>query len=502
MTSTLTSLNWAERPGWCEPRTATVRCPHRRSLEPRVEGYAPLFGFDAFWGWQHHVLGPALELDPDGTWHYRTVVVIVGRQSGKTTGLLALRAFIGLMRGEKIAFSAQNRVFGREKWEEIVDCLAAMMGPQLRVSKRIGSEMARVPGGGVFRLVTPTSRGARSFTCDTILADEAAYIPTEYLAAARPTMVTRANAQIWLVSSAGGDASEDLARGRAAGHADLRLGVGEGRTAVFEWGAKQGDDYGDHGLWERCMPTLGQPGGARWEALISDWKEMSATDFAREYLGVWDVDPLDRPLGSDVWSAVQTADVGELESIVFGLDVAPDQSSASLAACGRIPGSDRFGIRLLFHGAGDDWVPAELEAAWRRFKPMSLVVDERTPAAAFLTRCEQDGKECVRTTTSGLTAACAGIVTRATLKEIDVHHDDVLTNAALSACRRSVANGWAFDRRKLSDGRPAPPISPIVAAALALNERAKIPAKPAVAVLEDVATANDRQRLIEGILGH
>ena len=119
---------------------------------PLCDAVAPALGLPSLWGWQRHFMTVATERR-NGLWRYRTVVLIVSRQNGKTMGPVAVRVALGLFRGERIMFSQQDRTKGREKWLEIVELLHNIF-PDIQVFKRLGAEAATV-GSGVFKLVTP-----------------------------------------------------------------------------------------------------------------------------------------------------------------------------------------------------------------------------------------------------------------------------------------------------------------------------------------------------------
>ena len=71
--------------------------------------------------WQRYVADTALEIDPaSGRLKYRTVVITVPRQSGKTTLLLSLMVHraIGFGQRQNIVYTAQTQKAARKKWEE------------------------------------------------------------------------------------------------------------------------------------------------------------------------------------------------------------------------------------------------------------------------------------------------------------------------------------------------------------------------------------------------
>ena len=443
--------------GYIEPRYHTPVEPNAKILALARE-MAPTCGVPGWWGWQELVMCLGLARRGD-TWRYRTVVVVVSRQNGKTS-LAEFRIILGLRLGEQIGFAQQDRAKGREKFLEIADRAEASL-KRCTVTRRLGEESIRY-GNGRLKLLTPDRKGARSITADTIIIDEAAYISPEFVAAVRPTTVTR-RAQIWMLSSAGDARSVDLARVRAAARA--RLDDADSSVALVEFGVDPGSDYSSEAIWAAAVPTLGLEGGARIEALRDDFLAMDEHDFAREYLGVWSEDSLDRPIDAEAWAEAQVADLDGLHSVVCAVDSAPDQSCAAVALAGMLPDGTRAAALVSFD-SGDDWLERDLAAVWSRWKPTRLVVDATTPAARLIPFWRNKGYEVTKNSAAVTAAACSDLAAMLKQRNLKVAHDENLTAAAMTASRRKLANGWAFDRRG-----DAAPIAPIAALALAVGNR-------------------------------
>ena len=455
-------------PGWVEPRHATELVEPDERMMRLVTSLSPMVGVGTLWGWQLHTLTLGLTRKPSDygsvTFRYRTIVVVVSRQNGKTT-LANVRMLFGLLRGEQIGFTQQDRQKGREKFLDFADYVEdALKGAVIK--KRLGEESIRY-GKGRVRLLTPDRTGARGPTLDTCVVDEAAYISAAFMAAIRPTMSTREDAQIWMLSSAGDAQSTELARARATGRAQLKNP--EGSTALLEFGVERDCDYSDEANWRRAVPTLGLRGGARFEALRDDYTNMDKFDFAREYLGVWSEDSLDKPIAADSWADAQLPDLDGLHSIVCAIDAAPDSSCAAIAIAGLLPDGKPAAALATFDD-GDDWLEERLGRLWERWAPTRLIVDGRNPAARMRPLWQNRGYEVRINGASATAASCAEFASLLTQRQVKVANDENLTAAALTASRRSVAEGWAFDRRG-----QGPPIAPLMAVALAVGNHRSEP---------------------------
>ena len=289
-----------------------------------------------------------------------------------------------------------------------------------------------------------------------------------------------------MVSSAGSARSFDLARARAAGRAHIKRR--NRSTCLFEWGLDPDADFSLERNWFAAVPTLGWPGGAQLAGLRDDFEQMDRVDFAREYLGVWTDDPLDNPVPANAWSNAQRPDLPGIHSCVVAVDTAPDQTSASIVVCGLVPPNDTPGIILVSHDAGDEWLEDHLERVYAKYQPARLVVDATTPANRLAGLWKSKGRPVKVTQTNEMSASCAEFVALLNQDGLLVAYDDALTAAAVSATRRPLSNGWAFNRRSDS----TIPINPIVAAALAAGNRVASPVGGGVSFYSTEAIA-DRQ---------
>ena len=90
------------------PRFATQRTESRASLGADIAAVAALLG-QPFLPWQRLVADVAGELLPDGRPAYRTVVVVVPRQAGKTTLTNAVMTHRALRWGGPQTLSIRRR---------------------------------------------------------------------------------------------------------------------------------------------------------------------------------------------------------------------------------------------------------------------------------------------------------------------------------------------------------------------------------------------------------
>lgn len=200
----------------CVPRLATPRSD-RVSRGHEVGKVAKLLG-TPFMPWQAQVADVALEVRSDGLPAYREVVLTVPRQCGKSTLLLAVMLHRALVYGknQRIAYTAQTGWDARKK---LIDDWAPQIesSPFKPVVKRVyrgaGMEAVIFQNGSRVEAMASTQTAGHGRTLNAGFIDEAfADVDDRREQAMVPAMATKADAQLWIVSTAGTDESAYLRR--------------------------------------------------------------------------------------------------------------------------------------------------------------------------------------------------------------------------------------------------------------------------------------------------
>jgi hypothetical protein len=407
--------------------------------------------------WQEQVANVALEFDGDVP-AYRELCLTVPRQSGKTSLILALVVHRALRWGtpQRIAYTAQTGHDARKKllddWMPILE--RSKLAPTIdRVYRANGDEAIIFKNGSRVEVLRNSISAGHGRTLDLAIIDEAFADEDDVREQALlPTMATRKDAQIVVVSTAGTDRSLYLKRkveqGRAAVEADTGRGV-----AYFEWSAEPDDDPFDRDVWSRCMPALGLT--VNEQAVEHAMSTMTLNEFKRSYLNVWSVVD-ERMIPVKVWAANVSAKHAPAGTLSFAVDVALDRSSASIAV------ADQEGrIELIDNRDGVSWVSNRVLELVRRWKG-SIVIDGFGPAGTLLDPLKQVGVPITVYKTADVVAACGLFYDAALDKNLKVKADDRLDNAVAGATRRNVGQSWLFQRNV-----PTADITPLYAAVLA-----------------------------------
>ena len=215
--------------------------------------------------WQRHVVDIATQyrLDAQGqrAYKYRTVVVTVPRQSGKTTLMTPVRVHRIMTRPGIDAFStAQTGKAARDRILKMVEQVEmSALSPLFKPLRSNGAEGLKVNGRRNSRCVrfSPVTGALHGETPHLVDFDEIWRYPEEFgdmlLGGARPAMITLgARAQVWMVSTKGTAASTFMNRYIDAGEAG-----NDPTLAYFAWQKPAHLDPEDPATWWRFHPALG-----------------------------------------------------------------------------------------------------------------------------------------------------------------------------------------------------------------------------------------------------
>lgn len=450
--------------------------------------------------WQRFLLIHALELLPGGRFRFRTVVVLVARQNGKTTIVEVKNLFKMFVLGVPLVIcTAQDLDQAEESWEHAVDIVEAI--PELdaekaHVDKTNGKKTLRLTNGSRWKIKAASRKGARGLSGDDVNLDELRE-HQNWLAwgAVTKTTMARANAQIWAFSNAGDDRSVVLNalqdQGRAAAEhpeaADPTLGH-------FEWSAP--DDVKctcgrpdaihtadcrlqDRTAWAMANPALGYTvtEEAIASALTTDPEQIFRTEVLCQR--VPDARPDWAVIPETSWRALADVDSQAGEQVAFGVDATPDGTYAAIGVAGAR--EDGLGhSELVDHRRGTGWLLERAVQLDERWHPVGWVIDPRGPAGFLIKDFEDAGLNVIKTSAGDVADATGSLIAATGVQEGDeptlryVPHP-ALDAAVAGADTKPLGDGRKWDRRS-----PTVDISPLVAITLARHGLATYEEEPAM----------------------
>lgn len=418
--------------------------------------------------WQRHVADVALEIDTDGRFVYNLVLVTVPRQSGKTT------LFGSILDHRAITTSRARCWFTMQTQKDAVDWLINEHWPLLvnfgnacSLRRQAGSENIKwAKSGGLVRPFPPNPTGLHGKISDLVVIDECwafDFVRGQQLdQAIVPTQATRANAQVWKVSTAGDATSLWWLGTVEAGRAAVRAGRTSG-IAYFEWGCPEELDPTEPDSWPIFHPALGHTIGP--SSIQSALDMLGPDEFARAYGNRW-VSSTQRVIPLEAWrnAADRDAPLPEAGNLALGFDAAVDRTDAAIAAAWR----DADGIahiEIADRRDGTGWLAARMAELRDTWQPRRIGFDYAGPALDIADELSRNGIEAEPLKTKEYVAACASFLELLITEPpaIRIRPNVELDAAAGSAAMRTLGDAWAWSRRQSSVS-----ISTLTAATVAL----------------------------------
>ncbi|HJF51280.1 MAG TPA: hypothetical protein K8W24_16070 [Brachybacterium paraconglomeratum] len=543
------------RKGITTPRIFT---PPRAPLEPRSpETEARTFGYSAIdfaeqvcgielLPWQQWLLVHALERE-NGQLRYKTVVVLVARQSGKSTlsQVLSLWSMyiypflVELERPMTILGTAQDLDTAEAVWEGALDIieetpdLAEFAATPVKTN---GKKAIRLLTGEQYKVKAASRKAGRGLSGDLIILDELReHTNWDAWAAVTKTTIARPNAQVWALSNAGDSFSVVLKHLRKMAH--KALGDPDGIVAaengpgapdpveveefledgveaedftqdadtlgLFEWSATPGCQITDREQWAQANPSLGygrvtertlasaaatDPEWVFRTEVLCEWPDGAVTGIFPP--GSWEEttnEPETLPDGTQ-----QVADADRLVGPVWvGLDKSADRSQTWITFAGtRADGVAQVEVRAVRHG--DDWVKDWLLThEWRsRFQAVTGQT-KGAPISDLIQDFADDPSFDIPVEPwhGGDLLAAHGQAFE-DVRDGKARHNKQppLDNAAALAERKELGDGWVIDRKR-SPVDVAPLIAWIGALWLMKKRVQETPPPPAALALDDAALA-------------
>lgn len=423
--------------------------------------------------WEEYVLAESLGEDERGRWAAFEVGLVVARQNGKGA-ILEARELAGLylLNERLIIHSAHEFATSEEHFRRVRDLIEGTPELSSRVKKNgikqsHGQEGIELVGGNRIKFRTRTKGGARGFTGDLVVFDEAMYVQTAAHGAILPTLSAKSitgNPQVWYTASAVDQWIHDhglvLARVR-----ERALGGDDPSLAYFEWSidCENPEDVTDERAldpaeWARANPGLGIRISAEHVAL--EQRAMDGRTFAVERLGVGDW-PSSDGLGVAVFEFNAWRQQADMDSAVVGksqiaFDVTPDRSYGSIGRAG-VREDGKKHVELVERSRGTGWMVDRLMELAEEFDCREPICDGAGPAGSLIPKLEREGLRPKVLTAKEHAQACGSF-----FDEFEDDHqrhvpDPDLDAAVKGAAKRSLGDAWAWSRKSA-----AVDISPLV----------------------------------------
>jgi len=488
--------------GVTEPRIFTP--PLRDLSEPDATlGHAVITFADDVLGinllpWQRWLLLHMLELLPDGTLRFRTVVILVARQNGKSTLSQVLALWFLYVYGTALVLgTAQDLDTAEEVWQGAVDLVVETddegmpLRPDLhdlldRVVMVNGKKSLNLKSGERYKVKAANRRAGRGLSGDVVLLDELREHQTwDAWGAITKTTMARAQALILALSNAGDATSVVLRYLRKLAHEPLGdpdglhehaeavpvilpededdLPDDDDTLAIFEWSAPPGCSVLDRDAWAMANPSLGYTISER--TIASACRTDPEWIFRTEVLCQWSEGTLEGPFPAGAWEACGDSASRRAPGapVALCVDVSWDRGTTYVGlATTRSDGLAH--VEVVASRAGTDWVADWLTSPERsddvRRAPVAVQA-KGAPASSLAAPLAEAGVNVVEWSGAALGAATGALYdrVRAAVGEGEAptalrhRNQPVLNLAAATASTRPAGDAWLWDRKR-SDASP------------------------------------------------
>jgi hypothetical protein len=415
--------------------------------------------------WQRLAVIHAGELLPDGRPRFRTVLILVARQNGKTFLLKILVLFwLFAQRQPMVVWTSTNLDYARAAWQHAIAMAgdAGLSGNIDDVREANGQEEMTTVDGCTYKIATKSRRGGRSLTINRLVGDELRehHDWAGYNAAVN-AMNAVSDGQAWFITNQGDERGVVLDSLRADALAELAAGAADTDTVLMEWSAPDNTAVDDPAGLAAANPNLGRAGhGVSVAALLKAAARAKRqggeleSGFRTEVL-CQRVRLLDPAIDPSAWTAC--LDPGDLADarrrVALCVDVAQDCEHATLMAAAQLPdGRVRLEVVAAWTGrrALDD-MRGELDGWLLRIRPAVLGWLPNGPAAAAATDLRGQSKwprsMAVEEIRGEVSAVCMGFAEQVAAQRI-AHSGDPLLDAHVAGAERAArGDAWVFVRR-------------------------------------------------------
>ena len=482
------------------------------SLGYEMCDFAEQMGYDLL-PWQRWLLIHAFEIvgDFSGDWElrFRTVIVLISRQNGKTliTTVITLY-FLYILQVALIIGTAQELDQAEEAWDACVDAINEDV--ELReelVSAKYGNSGRKLKLTHGRRYITKASnrKAGRGKRAQLVIIDELRE-QTNWEAWNAVSDTTLAQAQIgllWCTSNAGDTYSVVLRHERYLAHVaigdpdgwcrdvcDSMPPTDEGADddaeppAIFEWSAAPGRDIWDREGWQEANPSLGY-GFLAERSLAASIKSKTERAARTENLCQFVESLAEPPFPVGAWDAGtdELSEVAENMPVHFAVDISDDRKFSAIAVCGQ-RSDGQWHVEVVAYQTGIAWLEAWFSDVADPIDPVPVAMQGRgAPASSMVSVINAiDGIEVFEVTGSDVAGWCGRFYDAVAALDPDEsarsdatpvrHRPQAALDMAANVARTRMMgdSAWAFDRR-----RSPVDISPLVACAYAFGHATRVP---------------------------
>lgn len=438
---------WLSLLGDAQPLNVTLPTPGAPNELAKVEKIAAAIGTPLL-PWQRYFIRVATEKRPDGSYRYRSVVLTVPRQSGKTTVVRALYATRALIqKGRKSFIFAQTGKDSKERLFELAEQLTySVLGNKIKVRRAAENPGIHFPTGSKIQSFPPTAESTHGYNFSDAFLDEIFAFDdatgSNLLGAIVPAMQTHKDRQIILVSTKGTPNSTFLngwlKKGKEA------VSDPDADIAYFEWALADGLDAFDPDNWD-FHPGL-QGNLISKDDISSALVNLSKGEFTRAFMNR-QTETLDQVLDLKKWNALQgVLSVPKRSEVAIAYEVSNDRSKGAIVAAWKVGKVSH--VKVLMTNSGTSWIQPALEQI-AASNPLIIGADKYPQNLVIADSVHADNEDLKLKLLTPEGAKTGAVSFKARIEDGTILHDGhlALQRAIATAQTRSMGEGWVFSHK-------------------------------------------------------
>ncbi|MEV8134303.1 hypothetical protein [Microbacterium aurantiacum] len=412
--------------------------------------------------WQRWFLVHALELNPDGSYRFKTVLLWVARQNGKTFIAALLILFRMFVDGDALILGvAQKLATAKKTYEhaqkiiEAVPRLRRELDPKKAASSVNGEIWFQLVGGQRY-WVDSADNGGRGLTFDLVFVDEILKHKTfKAWSALSKTTAARRRSQLIAAANAGDmDAVVQRFLHKQAMDA-LEANDDETTIGLFWWSPPPGMPLDSPEAWAFSNPSMNY--NLPEENLRAYWVSDPRPVFESEVANLFVDSSVGGPFQTGKWAEgfdrLSKRKPGS--DVYLCVEVSHDRSYAHIAfAAYREDGLVHVGIMM--SRPGTDWIVPWLKSPDRTFTPAGITFQTKgAPVSSLITEFTDAGIEVTDWGGADLGRAAGLLLDGVNLGKIKHRNQPLLDVAAGNAVMKSLGGGYVIDAKN-SPGDASP----------------------------------------------
>ena len=361
--------------------------------------------------WQEWLLIHILEIVGNletGNWRFRfrTVVIEVARQNGKTTISKVIASYFqNVLRVESIFGTSLSLEKAEEVWDAVVleqESNPLLAGEIDTVARRNGGKKLILTGNRVYKVGAPTRRAGRGDSNDLVLLDELReQRDWETWSAAAASTVAKPRGMIICFTNAGDPDSivlrdvrnKAIAKIEGTKANDFGGNVDVESLGLFEWSAPEKAETDDIKALAQANPALGY-GRLTIDALMAQRETFPESKFRSECMCQQVETILPEPFPDGAWLGGQDENsyIREDSELFWGIDMSQDRKYTVIAVCG-MREDGNYHVELVERKIGTEWAIDWFRTRAPKYGEMKLCFQGRGAPVSGLAEqiCTIDG---------------------------------------------------------------------------------------------------------------